>query len=299
MKPERSFIAERALAQHCPELLRSAAPPADLLPALEAASEVLARGLAQALAPLMGGDAPAVTPARPLACGWGELAGTFAPLAANSLLACGPDDAPLLLSLDAAPVLGLIDRAFGGRGDAPAQLPDVFPLSAELMIARLEGLFIGAMAEAFALESAPAVRPLRRDGSIDRLLPFAHDVRVISLSLVIDETSGANWSAVLVLPMATLALLAGPASQRSPAPLAQPQQIDPAAEPFGAMPLSLSAVLIDMALPVSLISALQPGQVLPVSVARSIPLKAGGRTIAHGAIGALDDRVAVQIVQAF
>ena len=70
-------------------------------------------------------------------------------------------------------------------------------------------------------------------------------------------------------------------------------------EPFGAMPLSLSAVLVDMALPVSTISALQPGQVLPVSVARSIPLKAGGQTIAHGTIGALDDRVAVQITHAF
>ena len=47
------------------------------------------------------------------------------------------------------------------------------------------------------------------------------------------------------------------------------------------------------------IAALQPGQILPVAVARSIPLKGGGKTIAHGTIGAMDDRVAVQITQAF
>jgi len=52
-------------------------------------------------------------------------------------------------------------------------------------------------------------------------------------------------------------------------------------------------------MPFSAISALRPGQVLPVSVARSIPLSVGGRTVAHGVVGAVDDRVAIQITQAF
>jgi flagellar motor switch protein FliM len=34
-------------------------------------------------------------------------------------------------------------------------------------------------------------------------------------------------------------------------------------------------------------------------VARNVPLRIGTRTIAHGTIGALDERVAVQITQAF
>jgi flagellar motor switch protein FliM len=39
--------------------------------------------------------------------------------------------------------------------------------------------------------------------------------------------------------------------------------------------------------------------VLPVSVARAVPLRVGETTIAHGSVGAVDERVAVQITQAF
>ena len=34
MKPERAFIADRPLAQHCPELLRAGPAPAELTPTL-------------------------------------------------------------------------------------------------------------------------------------------------------------------------------------------------------------------------------------------------------------------------
>ena len=54
-----------------------------------------------------------------------------------------------------------------------------------------------------------------------------------------------------------------------------------------------------MAIPLTALSRLTPGQVLPVTIARSVPLRIGSATIAHGTIGALDERVAVQITQAF
>jgi flagellar motor switch protein FliM len=76
-------------------------------------------------------------------------------------------------------------------------------------------------------------------------------------------------------------------------------QPNPADEPFGAVPLTISAVLVDMRIGFAALSNLQPGQILPVAVARSVPLKIGDKTVAHGTIGAMDDRVAVQITQAF
>ncbi|MCB2058435.1 MAG: hypothetical protein KDE30_11035, partial [Novosphingobium sp.] len=68
MKPERAFIAERAAAQHCPELLRRGPLPAELLKLFERAGERLAKSLTAALAPLLGEDAPRIdpTPAREL-----------------------------------------------------------------------------------------------------------------------------------------------------------------------------------------------------------------------------------------
>ena len=295
MKPETAFIAERALAQHCPQLIRPAASPADLLPQLAVCGQALATALAAALAPLLGGEVPEVRADPPSQCVWGELASTFAPLAANCLLGVGDDDAPLLLSLDAGPVLRMLDLAFGGKGDAPPRLPDIFPMSAELMIARLEAVMTAAMGSSFLAETA-GIRSLRRDGSIDLLKPFASNAPVAVLKLIVTETAGASWTALLAFPLATLPALLGTTDGRPREPAAS--QADRTAQ-FGDMPLSLSAVLVDMAMPVSAIAALEPGAILPVSVARSVPLRIGTATIAHGTIGALDERVAVQITKAF
>lgn len=54
-----------------------------------------------------------------------------------------------------------------------------------------------------------------------------------------------------------------------------------------------------MRVPLARIAALRPGQVLPVSVARQVPLSIGGEIVAQGTLGEVDDRVALQIIQAF
>ena len=299
MKPERAFIAKRALAQHCPELIRASPPPADLLPLLARCGERLAVAFAAALQPLIGGEPPVVRAEPPSECSWEELASAFAPLAANSLLGLGSNNAPVLLSLDAAPIFRLVDLAFGGRGTAPAQLPDAFPMSAELMIARLEAIIVTLIGDAFELGPEAPIRPLRRDGNIRLLLPFERDIRTAVLTLSVSETSGVSWTARLVLPLATLSALLGCADGSTAGKHMGTGQAGFGAEPLGAVPLSLRAVLVDMAMPVSAISQLQAGQILPVSVARSVPLRIGSTTIAHGTIGTLDERVAVEITHVF
>lgn len=54
-----------------------------------------------------------------------------------------------------------------------------------------------------------------------------------------------------------------------------------------------------MRIPFSSLSTLKPGQLLPVAVARSVPLTIGDKVVAHGTVGEMDDRVAVQITHAF
>ena len=65
------------------------------------------------------------------------------------------------------------------------------------------------------------------------------------------------------------------------------------------MPLEVTAVLVDMPLSMARLSGLRPGEILPVAVARSVPLRIDGRTLASGTIGEIDDRVAVQVTHAF
>lgn len=299
MKPERAFVAERALAQHCPLLLRPAPLPGELLPLLGHAGDRLADALSPALAPLMGHDAPDVSAEYPRDCGFDDLLNEIAPLAANSQLAAGGKAAPLLVSVEAGAVLRLVDRAFGGKGDVPAKLPEAFPLSAELMIARLEAQVINAIVQAFALGWPEAVRLTRRDASLAALAPYAAAQRLAVQRFTISEASGTVWTITLALPVDSLVDLLGRAAGAEPQDRNLRGPANPADEPYGALPLCLSAVLVDMAFPVSAIAALVPGQIIPVTVARNVPLRIGSTQIAHGTIGALDERIAVQITHAF
>ena len=299
MKPQHEFIAERALAQHCPELVRAVPLPAELLPMLAHCGDALAKALGPLLAPLLGGEAPAVSAEAPQLTGSNALAEQIAPLAANSLMAAGADSAPLLVSIEAAAILRLVDRAFGGKGAVNGPLPELFPLSAELMIVRLEELACTALARAFGLAWPGAMRTVRRNASLGELSPFVPGTELAIQRFTIAEGGGASWAMTLALPLATLAALCGPSARLGPTSADQRAAVNPADEPYGALPLTLNAVLVDMAVPVSVLSALEPGQILPVSIARSVPLRIGTTTIAHGTIGALDERVAVQITQAF
>ena len=299
MKPERSFVAERALAQHCPELLRAEPSPGEALAMLEQSSQALAKVLGTLLAPLLGGEVAQVRAEASQKGGVDALTMHVAPLAANSLLAVGTQAAPVLVSIEAEAVLRLVDRAFGGKGELRGGLPDSFPLSAELMIVRLETLAITALASAFGLTWPGAISPLRRDGSLAALAPFAAGTELAIQHFTISEAGGSDWTMTVATPLATLAALCDLAAQPAPRSAEPLSPANPAEEPFGAMPLTLKAVLVDMAMPVSALSQLIPGQVLPVTIARNVPLRIGGTTIAHGTIGALDERVAVQITQAF
>lgn len=293
MKPERAFVAARPVASHSPALLRPKPGAAELIPALARAGERLAKAMRGALAPMLGGTEPAITCTRPAQTDYADFASEIPGLAANSLYAAGLQGALLMTSIEGEYVLRLVDRAFGGPGDTPGSLPREFPLSADLMIGRIENLIAARLAE--TLGSA-AIRPLRRDANLGQLQPFADTTPLAALSLNVLEAGRMPWSIALAFPLDTLADLFGhgerPSTPRPPRGPALPTDA-----PYADMPLPVSAVLVDMALPLSAISRLEIGQVLSVPIARQVPLRVAGRTVAAGSIGAVDDRVAIQITQ--
>ncbi|MDB5726388.1 MAG: flagellar switch protein [Novosphingobium sp.] len=295
MKPERSFIADRALAQHCPELIRSGSAdsaPAELLPALSRVGTKLSRVFAAALSPLTGGQEVVIQVGAPREVTAAALVAEIAPLAANSLLSLG--NASLLASFDAGAVLRMIDRAFGGKGQTPAPLPATFPASAGVVIRQLEAM----IAEGFATATGASLEPVRRHGNLAELDAYPDAVQLVVLTLTVSEVGAGTWPILVAVPLAALAGLVADGGQ-APTRAAASRQTNPAEEPYCDLPLTLSAVIVDMRLPMSALTQLQPGSLLPVSVARNVPLRIGDKTIAHGAIGSVDDRVAIQITQAF
>jgi flagellar motor switch protein FliM len=298
VKPERTLIAERPLAQHCLELLRPAPGASELLPALAQVGDALARGFAAGLAKLSGGDMPAARCLAPRECTMAELAQDIAPLAANCLMMPATRHAPFLASIEAGAVLRMVDRAFGGRGQVPSPLPDAFPMSAELLIARLESIVSAATGQVLGLSEEGAIRTVKREGCLDHLAPFPAATPLIALTLEVHEAATTEaWKLTLAFPIETATELLGAAQ---PAPKAGPRvEANAKEEPFGDVPLAVTAVLVDMRIAFSQLAQLRPGQIIPVAVARSVPLKVADKVIAHGSIGEVDDRVAVQITHAF
>lgn len=295
MKPSGTLRPERIAAQHCPELLREAPGPAALMPLLDRAAERFARGFAGALAPLAGGKGTTVKAPAARQTDLDELTMFSPALAAHCLLAAGPDALPLLCVFDAAAVLRMVDRTFGGRGEAPSPLPDEFPVSADLLIQRLEALLAEHLGAVLRPGEPGWLAPARRSQSLAELDPFARTAPIAAIELEVTEPTGETWLVTLALPLPTLAATFGRAARAVPAPPAA----DPADEPFPGLPLLLQAVLVDMRMPMAALAALEPGSVIPVAIARAVPLRLGRKTIATGTVGAADDRVALQITQAF
>lgn len=292
-------------AKHCAELLGAGPSIGELVPALSRLAEKLARTLPPALARLNGGDPPVVRIGMPMDTTLASIDADIEGLASHGLLALGPQGLPVLATFEAAPVLRLVDRAFGGKGLAPEPLPEALPLSAQLLLARIEDTVGAALGEAVAQVAGGSdpvrARSVRRDSSLRQLDPFDKRADLLQIALDVEEEGAEPWSFALAFPCETLAAALAP----RPAPRTAPRRAAPAPTdaPFADLPLELTAVLVDMAVPFSRLSGLKAGDVIPVSVARAVPVQINGTglalTIATGTVGEVEDRVAVQLQTAF
>jgi flagellar motor switch protein FliM len=294
MKPERKLVAARPLAQHCAQLIRAVSETPDPLPELARTAERLARMMRTALSPLLGGEVPQVECAalREIAAEDFGAAG----LVAYSAYAAADGAITVASSIDAEAVLSLLDRAFGGPGAAPRPLPKELPVSAQLMVERIEVILAAQLGAAIG-QGAGAISPRARDTNLAQLRPFAAGTRLALLVLTISETGRGAWRLHLAIPMTAIAALIGLVGPRGGARPHSASPTNPYDAPFNALPLMLSAVIVDVAMPISAVSMLQVGQVLSVPIARNVPLRVSGLTIGHGSIGAVDDRVAIQFTQ--
>ena len=115
------------------------------------------------------------------------------------------------------------------------------------------------------------------------------------LTLELCGAGGRTWQLVLAVEADHLSALL---PRRSCAQSLNPKRKSTMSQaPFSDLPLSANATLVDMTVPLHRLAALAPGVVLPIMIARSVPLQVGEITIARGTIGQVDEQVALQITQ--
>lgn len=283
--------AARRAAEHSDALLKRRAAPADLAADFARFGERLAGTLRPALAAACSDPALQIRSLGVRTAAGGELAKACGPLGARSLHGFGKGDRRLLLSFEGRALLEQLDRAFGGTGDIDEELPAELPLSADLLAQRLEKQALAAIAAQLPnLEFAPGAR----GSDLARHCPF--DVGAELFLLEFEVSASRPWRILLALESETLATLL----PQRPSPRQSGRRKAQATDaPFADLPLTASATLVDMSVPLHRFAGLRPGTVLPIMVARNVPLRIGEIVLARGTVGEVDDQVALQITQTF
>lgn len=296
MRPEGNFIAERLAAQHCAELLRAPRQAANPLAELGEFGKQLSEVLARQLAQLCPGAKIAVESGEPVDLQPNTAQDRRGGPVMNSTVAIGPKDATMIASVPHLAVLGLVDLALGGTGKDCALPAGKLPMSAQLMFGRFEKALSEAIAEVLDLQGAAPVKFKNQNSAPNAFAPFAGCKRTI-LPLQLSIADAEPSELVFTFPGVSLVQLFADREKAAPAAAPRSGQAVPNAEPFGGIPLPLKAILVDMKIPVATLARLQPGMVIPVTVARNVPLVAGEQIVAHGAVGAMDDCTALQLTK--
>lgn len=295
MKPEGKLVAEQIAAQHCAELLHESQPAVSPLKALAGLGEKLPEILERELSGLCAGAKVKVAAKEPVEVPAGSGSEDRDKSLLFSMIAVGPREVMMAIALPQTAILSLVDIALGGSGKNCEPVEGKLPLSAKMMFGRFEKLFSCVLADSIGLPDRSQAKP-RTPGvpAIENPLIGAKR-NALPLQIKIGEMD--PWEMTMMFPGTAATKLLSGGDEAKAAKEAGDEKLpsDPLAEPYGGIPMPMVGMLVDMTVKLSKISNLKPGTVIPVSVARNVPLLAGGKLVAHGSVGEVDDRIALQI----
>ena len=282
--------AKRA-ARHCDELLSRAATPVDL----ETEFARLVRQIGDQAQPLLA----ELCDNRGLTVAMGSIATVpaadwLAQLGAGGLhgfYSLGQDTRGALVSTNVGALVAQFERILGGTGEVD-ELCDTLPSSAACFARQFEGKINSLLQRAsdrreFALSATGE--------HAHEIMPIAGTEKVWTATLTATPKGATTgWDIRFALCQSTLIELVGsravsPATGRS----IGARGLDGSA--IGNVDLPLRAVLVDVPMAISRIAQLAEGSMIPVALQRNVPVLIGNTTIAHGTVGELDDRVAMEL----
>ena len=282
-------------ACHCDELLSRAATP----PALDIEFARFARGFAEqahaqlsALCDDRGLAAEIVSTELLPVTDWYAEVGTAH---RHSFYSMGQESRGILISVRIGELVGQFERILGGTGEVDESCT-ILPASAK----RFAQQFEDRMAEVLQRTSDRRGIAVTANGEeAEQVAPFAAGERVWTATLSVTSAKSARaWKVRLAACHSTIAEIVGtravsPAIGRT----IGARGINGSA--IADVDLPLRAVLVDVPMSIARLASLEPGAVIPVAVNRNVPLLTGNLTIAHGCVGELDDRVALELTQTF
>lgn len=299
MNMSEPLSPSRPLAQHCGELTQRGPRPEERAEQLAIWRRDLARELASDLGDLLAGARLSVTIGEPEMLEGQMVLERIGKLAANCLLRCGASDRTVLFSFDVETAIALTDRSFGGSGEPVLDIVETLPRSAALLVEQAGRICAQAIVRISADgESRGACGDvIVRSESAKRLKPFPMTESCVLLPFEMRASDGNAWTGKLAMPCARLdSLLPGlrQSSGMRAEPAARP---DRRAAALGGIPLPIEAILAEFDLSLARLEQLAPGDCLPLTIARDVPVRIGKQTIARGHLGTREDRLALRLTE--
>ena len=300
MNLAETFVPARPVARHCPELTERGPRPEDRAEHLAAWRRDVAREVGQDMADLLSGTKLEAQLGEPETVRGEAVFERIGAVAANSLLRCGLEGQTVLLSFTVETAVALTDRSFGGTGEPDPQPVASLPRSAALMVEQSARTIAQAIARVSAAGgSAGDVEGdvIIRSESATRLKPFTPLTECSVFELTLRAADGVSWIGTLAMPTDCLVSLLPGAGTPAQAGDGEDASANPAKTALSVIPLSLQAVLAEFDLSLSQLDRLAPGDRIPLSVARDIPLRVGSKLVASGSLGTMEDRMALRLTR--
>lgn len=275
---------------------RGEAQPRFMLSGLDRLAEKLGRRLRSVFEPLMGVKPEVtLTPVDLLEFeAWSDKLPASASISAYRL---APLKGHALLRLDAEMISVIVDRFYGGSGNRALPFRGEFTPTEDRMIARLADTTMAALADCWSTIFALDAALVSRETGIGPSAGFQPSDQVVLQRYTIEVPREDKWTLDILIPLAAL---------RNVEPLSgstvheHPEEADALwqtrlARQMDHIRLPARTVLARPNLSLAELMQLQPGDVIPVHIARSLPLIVGDRIVAHGSIGEQDGRAAFLI----
>jgi flagellar motor switch protein FliM len=275
----------------------SAAEPSATIGGLDKLGDRLARKL-RGLIEHYAGQRPGVT-AKPLDntmfMMWDACVPGFVSL---SLYRLPPLKGVVTLRMDADLIAQLVDRFYGGRGPKHQAGRHEFTPTEQRLIARISGEIINALVSCWADIAKLDPFLIGRETGVGHADIVSADANVIVQTFEIDLGDKDKRLIEIVYPEDGFAGIETPAT--APRRAEDLRTKDPVwqahlAERLDDVRLPVRTVLARPNLKMAELMALQPGDVIPINIARNLPLLVGDRVFAHGSIGEQDGCAAFMI----
>lgn len=280
-------------ARHCDELLSRAASPPDFANEFERFAGQFAEHARTSLGELCDCRALRVEAGELDQLPASEWLSQVATANVHSFYALGQDRCGILVSTPVADLVAQFERILGGTGEIDEDYA-VLPASA----ARFAQQFEDRIAETLRQACDRSEIASSASGSVvDQVAPFEPSERIWTATLSVALAGNARiWRVRLAASEAMLAKLVGsravsPATGRT----IGARGLEGSAVAEVEMPLR--AVLVDVPMSIARLAQLAPGALIPVAIHRNVPLLIGDTIIAHGTVGEIDDRVALELTQ--